>query len=400
MSDTQILFNEIKNQLSATHATLGEQILAASKEAKEGKEVSADAIKKMDVLAKEIQDATARIIEIEQKTADNVVAGKESVNTLGGMVIKSEAYKNFVTGNTTKLKLDLGNVNATAVLGGSGGNADATVEPARLNRIIGGAFRNLTVEQALPSSPIATNSLEFPRELLWTDNAAEQNGQGVAKAESAITFELATALVQTIAHFIPVSKQVLEDSSLLESYINTRMIYGVNRRVDSQLLNGTGSSNTIAGLLKAGNFTAFSPTSGDTPLDSLNRMIYKAIEASYPATAIMMHPRTWGEIERLKGDDDHYIFANPQSIIGPVIWGLPVVLSTHFTIGTAHISNTEVLASVLNRYGTVIEMFEQDSDNVQKNLVTIRAECRKGLAVYNPNAAQYGALDATGGTTV
>lgn len=396
MTDVQTLVLEVKSQMeqvSTKHTQLGEQIAAFSKDATEGKTISKDALKAAENAVKEVQAAVSRIVEIEQKVADNVTAGKESVNTLGGLVIASEQFKAFASGNIQKMKIE---VNATLVRGGSGGNADATVEPERLNRIIPGAFRNLTVEQALPGSPISTNSLQFPRELLWTDNAAEQNGQGAAKAQSAITFELATALVQTIAHFIPVSKQVLEDSALLESYINTRMAYGVNRRVDSQLLNGTGSSNTISGLLFNGNFRPFSPTAGDTAIDSINRMIYTIQEADYVATAIMLNPRTWGEIERLKGDDDHYIFANPQSVIGPVLWGLPVVLSNHFPVGKAHIANLEVLATVLNRSGTVVEMFEQDVDNVQKNIVTIRAECRKGLAIYNPNASLYGALTSPG----
>jgi hypothetical protein len=49
-----------------------------------------------------------------------------------------------------------------------------------------------------------------------------------------------------------------------------------------------------------------------------------------------------------------------------------------------------MLATVYNRSGTVVEMFEQDGDNVQKNLITIRAEARLALAVETPAAALYG----------
>ena len=38
--------------------------------------------------------------------------------------------------------------------------------------------------------------------------------------------------------------------------------------------------------------------------------------------------------------------------------------------------------------------FEEDSDNVQKNLLTLRAELRAALAVLVPTAVRYGDLVA------
>jgi hypothetical protein len=39
-----------------------------------------------------------------------------------------------------------------------------------------------------------------------------------------------------------------------------------------------------------------------------------------------------------------------------------------------------------------VEFFEQDSDNVQKNLVTVRIECREVLAIDRPDAFVYADL--------
>ena len=47
---------------------------------------------------------------------------------------------------------------------------------------------------------------------------------------------------------------------------------------------------------------------------------------------------------------------------------------------------------VFNRKGTVVEIFAQDDVNVQKNLVTIRAERRGALASYVPAAVYRGNL--------
>ena len=49
-------------------------------------------------------------------------------------------------------------------------------------------------------------------------------------------------------------------------------------------------------------------------------------------------------------------------------------------------------ATLWTRQGLTVEMFEQDVDNVQKNLVTIRAERRLGFGVERPAAMCGGSL--------
>ena len=48
--------------------------------------------------------------------------------------------------------------------------------------------------------------------------------------------------------------------------------------------------------------------------------------------------------------------------------------------------------TVWARQGLTVELFEQDSDNVQKNLITIRAERRLGFGIERPAALCGGAL--------
>lgn len=347
------------------------------------------AVKAAEELAIKINGFANKVVEMEQKLADQVIKGKASPETLGEMVIKSESFKQFASGASNRMT-----VKANTITGQTGSpptNSDTLVAPQRLAGIVPGAFRLLRVRDIVPQGNTTSNAVEFTRELAWTNDAAE-TAEGADKPESDLTFELVSTPVRTIAHFIRVSKQVLDDAPALASYIDTRLRYGVEYRYDAQLLNGDGTGQNISGMTDSGNYTAFTPATGDTALDSINRAIYAVIAADYAATGIIMNPADWGALERLKDNEERYILGNPQGVLGPVLWGLPVVVTNAMTAGKFLVASFNIAYQVWNRTGTVVEMFEQDADNVTKNLLTVRAENRGCLASYRPASTQYGSL--------
>jgi HK97 family phage major capsid protein len=70
-----------------------------------------------------------------------------------------------------------------------------------------------------------------------------------AKPESALTFQEVTFPVQTIAHWIPITRRTLEDTPFMETYINGRLLDGLMRREDNEIINGDGVSPNLTGLL-------------------------------------------------------------------------------------------------------------------------------------------------------
>ena len=339
--------------------------------------------------AADVKAVSDRLVEAEQKLVENVMKSKAAPKSLGALVVASDAYKQFSQGMTSRMRVE-----ANTIVGGSGSpteNDDTIVPAHRLPGIVPGAFRMLRVRDIIPAGSTSSNMIEYTRESSFTNDAAE-TAEREQKPESDLEFELATAPVRTVAHFIKASKQVLDDAPMLQSYIDTRMRYGVELRIDGQLLNGDGTAPNISGITDSGNHTAFTPTTGDTALDSLNRAKYLVEAADYAPTAIVMNPADWGEIERLKGTDDHYVVGNPLSVVGPVLWGLPVVVTNTMTSGKLLVAAFNIAAQVFNRQGVVVEMFAQDDTNVQKNLLTIRAEARLALAIYRSASVYYGDL--------
>jgi HK97 family phage major capsid protein len=383
------LVSEIKASMEAMkqanveiNAALKASVESTGKDAKE-------AISAANELAKKISSHSAAIVEMEQKLADGVMKGKSDVKTLGQIAIQSDAFKQFAAGNSNKFRIE-----ANTITGQSGSPAtnNDTLNPAqRLPNYIGGAFRMLRVQDVLPSGVTNSNIVEYTRELSFTNNAAEA-AEGATKAESTLTFELVSAPVRTIAHFLKVSKQALEDAAQLQSYIDTRLRYGVELKKETQIVNGAGTGQEISGLTASGNYTAFTPLTGHTALDSLSKAIELVRVQEYDATAILMNPTDWGAIERLKDSNNRYIVGNPLSPIMPVLWGKPVVVTNSVTSGKLLVGAFDISHQVFNRASTVVEMFEQDDTNVQKNLLTVRAEARCMLATFKPASVYYGNL--------
>ncbi len=396
-------FENFKAQQKQADADV-KALIQAQKDAQErGLKENTDAVRaavaKAEESAKQITPLADRILDLEQKLVAGISKGKEAPRSLGQLVVESDEYKAFASGQSGKCRIVLKqdfSVQANTITGQSGSPAanDDTLTPAqRLPGIIPGAFRRLRVKDLIPQGRTISNAIEATRELAFTNNAAE-TAQGVAKPESVLTFELYSTPVVTIAHWLKVARQVRDDAPALISYINNRLRYGVDLREDQQLIAGTGVGQNLVGMTVSPNFTAFTPTSGENELDGINRAKEAIDNADYMATGIILNPTDWGLIERAKvsSSDDRYIIGDPRSAMGPFLWGMPVVVTPSMTAGKLLVAAFDIAFMYFLREETIVEMFEQDDTNVQSNLLTIRAEKRAALAGMRPASVRYGSL--------
>ncbi len=358
-----------------------------------------EAAKQAEAAIERADKAASALLDIEQRVAEFV--GKEGRGTqamsVGQIVAASKAYKDLALapGQTPEAGFKL-RVEANTLTGQTGSppeNDDTLVPPARRAGIIPGAFRALRVADLLTTIPISSNAWDFVRETTWTNNAAE-TAEATAKPESELGFTLMTVNIRTIAHFIKASNQILADAPALRAYIDRRLIYGVNYRLDSQLINGTGTGQNISGMVASGNYTAGpTPLSGETAIDTLNRAKYALIGAEWAADGIIMNPADWGTIERLKTTDSAYLVGNPFGGITPMLWGLPVALTNAIASGKYIMADFATSYDHLARQSMAVDL-GYVNDDFTKNLVTIRAERRDALATVRPASTRYGDLTA------
>ena len=66
--------------------------------------------------------------------------------------------------------------------------------------------------------------------------------------------------------------------------------------------------------------------------------------------------------------------------------GVPVVVTTAVGVGTALVGNFSEGARLYRRGGLTVEASNSHSDYWVRNLVSLRAESRQGLAIFRPQA--------------
>lgn len=359
--------------------------------------VAADTKAAIEGLGTQQREMADRLLQLEQRG---------SQHNDGSLDVKSESWGQQFT-KSDSYKSGLSRLSAGTQFGSIGFEvkntvvtSDTTVAPDRRPGVVGGAFRQLRLENVLSSLPTSSNAVEYTRENVFT-NAAAETAEASALPESSITYTLDNVPIQNVGHFIKISRQLAADNAALAAYINTRMRYGVDLRVENQLYAGNGTTPNLAGLTKSGNYTAHGYTAaaltalGLSPtnrFDLIGKVIGDCIAADYPANAILLNPADWWTMRLTKDGQGRYLLGDPGSDAPPVLFGLPVVQCNAVSSDTFQIGAYDMAATAYNREGVVVELSDSDGDNFQKLLVTIRATRRLALAVERPAAIRGGDL--------
>lgn len=378
----------IETGFKSVESKISKQLEAAIEkyegQVKDAGKVSSEALAEVRALSEQYKTIAAAIKEIAQGAEG--LRGEPEFLSAGDEFVKSEMFKALVAGQTQKVRMAVKNT-VTSV--------DGTTTFAQ-NRpgVVAGEFKPLTIRQILRSIPVSGNMVTGLRELAWTNSAAEVS-QGAAKNESDITFEQYDTPIQTVAHWIKVSNQLLADAPAVAAYINTRLRDGLAQRIDAQLLNGNGTSPNLSGLTDSGNYTAYSATSDDLLVDAINRAKYDLWASGYMPDVCIVNPADWGAMERTRegAGTGQYLYGAPGLAAGVNPFGVRIVLSANMTAGNIYVAAMDRAAVLYGREGAVVEM-GYVNDDFTKNLVTIRAEERLGLGIDVPGATRYGAFTA------
>lgn len=376
--------------LDAVDAKITAMAAKADGEMKTLGQVSADTKTAIDAIGIEQRTLADRLLAVEQKASAQGEAPAD--DSYGQQFVKNAEYAAFQRKTSRgSIGLELKNTVTNAI-----GNTFSERRPT----LVTGAFREFTIEDLITSIPTSANAIDWVRENVFTNSAAEA-AEGVQIAQSSITFTTGTMPVTNVAHFIKITRQLAMDNAALAAFINRRMVYGVNLRVENQLVAGDGVAPNLGGLTLAANRTAHGYTaaslaalglSATNKLDLIGKMIGDCALADYPADVIILNTADWWTLRLSKDSQGRYLLGDPASSVTPMLFGRPVVASNAMTALNVWVGSLSQAATLHNREGIVVDMSDSDENNFQLGLVSVRAMRRLALTVEKPAAARYGLL--------
>lgn len=349
----------------------------------------ADAVEvRLEELGINTAELKVRLDEVEQKSVRTRGYDGFEEKSWGEQFVESDGLKSFAEDTTRprRFRMDV----KTTITGGntSGGPVGGQAYRDGVNLT---PQRRLRVRDLLPVVGISTGSVEYPKQTLRT-NAAGMVAEGDAKPESAYGFTMQTVTPKVIAHWVPASRQILEDAPQLKGIIDSELLYGLGLKEEQQLLGGDGTGENLSGLIT--NATAyaapFDPAGTENLIDTVALAILQNALAEEPADGIVIHPSDWMRMRLLKDADGKYILGDPGANVPAVLFGLPVVATQAMTVDKFLIGNFQRAATIYDRWTPRVEVSTEHADFFTRNLVAILAEERIALAVKNAAALTYG----------
>jgi HK97 family phage major capsid protein len=288
---------------------------------------------------------------------------------------------------------------ATDVIGTGGGGGSALVTPQYLPGIIPLPQRPLKIRQLFSQGTTSSDTISYAQQTSFTSGAtAVSQATSVStglKPQSSASWTRKTAIVETIATWMAVTRQMLADAGQIRALIDNQIGLMLQLEEEEQLLNGNGISPNLEGIYAQAIQTldvSGATSLGDPNLDAIRtaiRMIRTGLSRA-TADGVVLNPTDGAEFDLLTDGFGRYRVGDPYAYAVPgsqrQIWGLNRVDSEAVAIGHALVGAFTIGATVLERQGITILTADQHADFFVRNLVVVLAEERLGFPVFFPSA--------------
>lgn len=217
------------------------------------------------------------------------------------------------------------------------------------------------------STPVGEGSVDFQ-----TTHGAVKNQMDYDLAEVTVTADY-------LAAFVRIAKQMLQDLPFLQNFVAGELVEDYKRT----------ESQKFFDILTAG-ATGSTNANGKTVLAEKYIVWMANLMANdYYPSAIVTTALNWAEILLTKPNDYNVPGGIQIAADGTILFcGIPLIPQNNIATGKTLIGDFSK-AAIIQAESLAVEFFEQDADNVQRNLITARIEARVALANLRPDAFIY-----------
>lgn len=306
------------------------------------------------------------------------------VKSIGEMILESKAVTEKSGSNGPSVTFD--DVHPAALY-----KADFTTaagwapESTRGPRVVLDAQRPVEILDLIPTTTTQQVAIKFMEETTFT-NAADGVAEGGAFPEAALVLTEQSTPVEKLAVFIPVTDEQLEDVSQAQGYLNNRLPFMLNQKLDDDVVTGDGISPNLEGFLNVTGIQTYALSAEPVP-DAVHKGITLVnVTGRANADGILMHANDWQGVRLLRTADGIYIFGSPSEVIAPRLWGLPVAVNSVITENTALVGDFGNFTELSYKRGIDVQISNSHSDYFVNGKQAIRADLRAALVIYRPAA--------------
>lgn len=334
---------------------------------------------KMAADGKTLEEIRSKVIEMEKKAGRQ--KGMEKLEKKAAEIIAEafeEHYEQIKGVNKNSSPVfevkAAGNMTAAANLTG---NVVATYD---LNPAVRGR-RKVNFRDLVPVINSATGTWKFYRENVpvGQGSLAMQTTHGASKSQIDYALTEVTVVADYLAGYVRFAKQMAQDLPFLQNFIANELVEDYKRAESGQFLPALCAA--AAGSTNVG---------GDTVLaEQYIDYIANLMANDYNPSAIITTATNWGTI--LKTKPQNYSIPGGVQIApdGTVLFvGIPLLAQNNMAAGKTLVGDFSK-AALIQTEGLSVNFYEQDQDNVIKNLITAKVEARVGLAILRPDAFIY-----------
>jgi HK97 family phage major capsid protein/HK97 family phage prohead protease len=273
----------------------------------------------------------------------------------------------------------------------------AAIAPNELSRFVFDRLRPASVllRSGVRVIPTDRDSIEFPR--LTGDATPGFFNETAAITPSDPTIVTLTGVPRKIGALVQLSNEVVSDSDpAIVDVLNCHLATILATRLDLAGFEGSGAAPEIRGLKNVAGIQSISLGANGaaiTNLDPISDALALLEGANAVAGAIVMPPRTWNVLRKLKDTTGRPLLGDGAASTTPSIFGVPVYVSSQLSIaeaqGTATTASsiyvydpTQVV--VVNRNDATIELDRSRLFN--QDMSEMRGTLRADLLAPNPTA--------------
>ncbi len=248
----------------------------------------------------------------------------------------------------------------------------------------------VAIQAGVRTIPMGSKTMTIPK--LEADPTGSWKAENdLATEDSTTAFGAVTLTAKTWTVIVRMSLELLEDSALAAPAIERAIAAAGGLAIDRAILVGSGVGEEPLGIVNTAGIPEIVLGTGDggpiTSYKPFSEAVQRVAENNGTATAVILHPRDMGSIDRLTD-------TTGQPLRAPESWSrlekyITSTMPTNLTVGTSTNASVALVGDFSNvflglRLPLSIQVSREADDVFHRGQILIRARLRADVAVARP----------------